>query len=91
MQWIKEKSFLFLLFEIRVLFFRSRDSVDAVNPGNNLYVTGLSTRVTSSELEDFFNKEGKVPNSLELLILYAFLSLFFASSCYYTTRYSICG
>ncbi|KAI5655452.1 hypothetical protein M9H77_32639 [Catharanthus roseus] len=39
---------------------RSRDSVDAVNPGNNLYVTGLSTRVTSSELEDFFNKEGKV-------------------------------
>ncbi|KAK9698561.1 hypothetical protein RND81_08G113300 [Saponaria officinalis] len=38
---------------------RSR-SVDASNPGNNLYVTGLSTRVTSSDLEKFFSKEGKV-------------------------------
>ncbi|CAI0414572.1 unnamed protein product, partial [Linum tenue] len=27
---------------------------------NNLYVTGLSTRVTSSDLEKFFAKEGKV-------------------------------
>ncbi|CAN0910474.1 Serine/arginine-rich splicing factor SR45a [Linum grandiflorum] len=41
---------------------RSRDSVDASNPGNNLYVTGLSTRVTSSDLEKFFGKEGKVVN-----------------------------
>ncbi|KAL3498879.1 hypothetical protein ACH5RR_041611 [Cinchona calisaya] len=39
---------------------RSRDSVEAVNPGNNLYVTGLSTRVNSSDLEKFFSKEGKV-------------------------------
>ncbi|BBH03383.1 RNA-binding family protein with RRM/RBD/RNP motifs [Prunus dulcis] len=40
---------------------RSRSqSVDASNPGNNLYVTGLSTRVNSSDLEKFFNKEGKV-------------------------------
>ncbi|GMY30367.1 serine/arginine-rich splicing factor SR45a-like [Fagus crenata] len=39
---------------------RSRESVDASNPGNNLYVTGLSTRVTSSDLEKYFNKEGKV-------------------------------
>ncbi|XP_043811570.1 serine/arginine-rich splicing factor SR45a isoform X2 [Manihot esculenta] len=39
---------------------RSRDSVEASNPGNNLYVTGLSTRVTTSDLEKFFNKEGKV-------------------------------
>ncbi|KAL5552027.1 hypothetical protein UlMin_002203 [Ulmus minor] len=38
---------------------RSR-SVDATNPGNNLYVTGLSTRVTTSDLEQFFGKEGKV-------------------------------
>ncbi|KAH9621728.1 hypothetical protein KSS87_018474 [Heliosperma pusillum] len=38
---------------------RSR-SVDASNPGNNLYVTGLSTRVTSGDLERFFSKEGKV-------------------------------
>ncbi|KAM5572407.1 serine/arginine-rich splicing factor SR45a-like [Rosa sericea] len=35
-------------------------SVDATNPGNNLYVTGLSTRVTSADVEKFFNKEGKV-------------------------------
>ncbi|XP_058199416.1 serine/arginine-rich splicing factor SR45a-like isoform X1 [Rhododendron vialii] len=39
---------------------RSRDSVGAVNPGNNLYVTGLSTRVTNSELEKYFSREGKV-------------------------------
>ncbi|XP_062029998.1 serine/arginine-rich splicing factor SR45a-like isoform X2 [Rosa rugosa] len=40
---------------------RSRSpSVDANNPGNNLYVTGLSTRVTSADVEKFFNKEGKV-------------------------------
>ncbi|XP_024175022.1 serine/arginine-rich splicing factor SR45a isoform X2 [Rosa chinensis] len=40
---------------------RSRSpSVDATNPGNNLYVTGLSTRVTSADVEKFFNKEGKV-------------------------------
>ncbi|XP_072978704.1 uncharacterized protein [Typha angustifolia] len=44
---------------------RSRDrsrsrSPEAKNPGNNLYVTGLSTRVTSSDLEKFFSKEGRV-------------------------------
>ncbi|XP_040365486.1 serine/arginine-rich splicing factor SR45a-like isoform X1 [Rosa chinensis] len=40
---------------------RSRSpSVDATNPGNNLYVTGLSTRVTSADVEKFFNKECKV-------------------------------
>ncbi|GAB4834438.1 hypothetical protein Ancab_032694 [Ancistrocladus abbreviatus] len=33
---------------------------DASNPGNNLYVTGLSTRVTTSDLERYFGKEGKV-------------------------------
>ncbi|XP_074303944.1 serine/arginine-rich splicing factor SR45a-like isoform X2 [Silene latifolia] len=38
---------------------RSR-SVDVSNPGNNLYVTGLSMRVTSDDLEKFFSKEGKV-------------------------------
>ncbi|KAG2583620.1 hypothetical protein PVAP13_6KG055812 [Panicum virgatum] len=46
---------------------RSRDrsrsrSEDDRNPGNNLYVTGLSTRVTEDELEKFFSKEGKVKN-----------------------------
>ncbi|XP_043717354.1 serine/arginine-rich splicing factor SR45a-like [Telopea speciosissima] len=39
---------------------RSRDSEGAGNPGNNLYVTGLSTRVTTSDLEKYFNREGKV-------------------------------
>lgn len=39
---------------------RSQDSRDARNPGNNLYVTGLSTRITSSDLEKYFSKEGSV-------------------------------
>ncbi|KAG5249351.1 serine/arginine-rich splicing factor SR45a [Salix suchowensis] len=39
---------------------RSNDSGGASNPGNNLYVTGLSTRVTSSDLEKYFSGEGKV-------------------------------
>ncbi|KAJ0966933.1 hypothetical protein J5N97_023850 [Dioscorea zingiberensis] len=38
----------------------SRSRVDALNPGNTLYVTGLSTRVTERDLEDHFSKEGKV-------------------------------
>ncbi|KAL2902652.1 Serine/arginine-rich splicing factor SR45a [Bienertia sinuspersici] len=33
---------------------------DVSNPGNNLYVTGLSTRVSNSDLEEFFSQEGKV-------------------------------
>ncbi|KAF8410359.1 hypothetical protein HHK36_002887 [Tetracentron sinense] len=33
---------------------------DIVNPGNSLYVTGLSTRVTERHLEDHFSKEGNV-------------------------------
>ncbi|KAF2306311.1 hypothetical protein GH714_016392 [Hevea brasiliensis] len=39
---------------------RSRGRSDAVNPGNTLYVTGLSTRVTERDLEEHFSKEGKV-------------------------------
>ncbi|XP_010935769.1 serine/arginine-rich splicing factor SR45a [Elaeis guineensis] len=39
---------------------RSQDSRDTRNPGNNLYVTGLSARVTSSDLEKYFSKEGRV-------------------------------
>ncbi|KAG6483376.1 hypothetical protein ZIOFF_060021 [Zingiber officinale] len=42
---------------------RSRDSVDAENPGNNLYVTGLSSRITERELEKHFETEGKVVDS----------------------------
>ncbi|XP_068495208.1 serine/arginine-rich splicing factor SR45a isoform X3 [Phaseolus vulgaris] len=40
---------------------RSRSvSLDAENPGNNLYVTGLSPRITKRELEKHFAAEGKV-------------------------------
>ncbi|KAJ9172610.1 hypothetical protein P3X46_015827 [Hevea brasiliensis] len=39
---------------------RSRGRTDTVNPGNTLYVTGLSTRVTQRDLEEHFSKEGKV-------------------------------
>ncbi|PKA50255.1 29 kDa ribonucleoprotein, chloroplastic [Apostasia shenzhenica] len=38
----------------------SHGRVDAVNPGNTLYITGLSSRVTERDLEDHFSKEGKV-------------------------------
>lgn len=40
--------------------FRSVDSCDAENPGNNLYVTGLSARVTDRDLEKHFSTEGEV-------------------------------
>lgn len=36
----------------------SRDDVS--NPGNNLYVTGLSARVVEADLEELFSQEGKV-------------------------------
>lgn len=40
---------------------RSRSaSSDVENPGNNLYVTGLSPRITKRELEKHFANEGKV-------------------------------
>ncbi|XP_050110310.1 serine/arginine-rich splicing factor SR45a isoform X5 [Malus sylvestris] len=39
--------------------YRSR-SPSVENPGNNLYVTGLSPRVTKRELEKHFAAEGKV-------------------------------
>lgn len=39
---------------------RSVDSSDAENPGNNLYVTGLSARVTDQDLEKHFSTEGEV-------------------------------
>eukprot|EP01018_Ginkgo_biloba_P013366 Gb_20180 [translate_table: standard] len=37
-----------------------RGNDDANNPGNTLYVTGLSTRVTERDLEEHFSREGKV-------------------------------
>uniref|UniRef100_A0A5B7BR31 Putative RNA-binding family protein isoform 2 n=1 Tax=Davidia involucrata TaxID=16924 RepID=A0A5B7BR31_DAVIN len=39
---------------------RSCDSCDVENPGNNLYVTGLSPRITKRDLEKHFSTEGKV-------------------------------
>ncbi|KAM0953446.1 putative RNA recognition motif domain, nucleotide-binding alpha-beta plait domain superfamily [Dioscorea sansibarensis] len=39
---------------------RGPDFSDVENPGNNLYVTGLSSRVTKDELEKHFATEGKV-------------------------------
>ncbi|XVE87491.1 hypothetical protein DITRI_Ditri18aG0121700 [Diplodiscus trichospermus] len=39
---------------------RSRGRGEALNPGNTLYVTGLSQRVTERDLEEHFSKEGKV-------------------------------
>ncbi|WVZ56378.1 hypothetical protein U9M48_006920, partial [Paspalum notatum var. saurae] len=39
---------------------RSVDSSDAENPGNNLYVTGLSARITDRDLEKHFSTEGEV-------------------------------
>lgn len=33
---------------------------EVVNPGNTLFVTGLSSRVTERDLEDHFSREGKV-------------------------------
>nr|XP_017235608.1 PREDICTED: serine/arginine-rich splicing factor SR45a-like isoform X2 [Daucus carota subsp. sativus] len=39
---------------------RSYDSSEVENPGNNLYVTGLSPRVTKRDIEKHFSTEGKV-------------------------------
>lgn len=45
-------------------FFNLGREEEVVNPGNTLYVTGLSTRVTQEQLEEHFSKEGKVSLSL---------------------------
>jgi len=36
------------------------DSSDVENPGNNLFVTGLSSRLTDRDLEKHFSTEGEV-------------------------------
>ncbi|KAK9740080.1 hypothetical protein RND81_03G009800 [Saponaria officinalis] len=38
----------------------SRGREEVTNPGNTLFVTGLSARVTERDLKDHFGKEGKV-------------------------------
>lgn len=48
--------------------FRST-SREAENPGNNLYVTGLSPRITKRELEKHFAAEGKVCSSIHLILV----------------------
>ncbi|CAN6181570.1 unnamed protein product [Urochloa humidicola] len=37
-----------------------REEEEAINRGNTLYVTGLSSRVTEREIKDYFSKEGRV-------------------------------
>ncbi|VFQ93491.1 unnamed protein product [Cuscuta campestris] len=39
---------------------RSRDRTVPSNPGDTLYVTGLSSRVTEKDLQEHFSQEGKV-------------------------------
>ena len=43
-----------------VLLIGRSDESDVENPGNNLYVTGLSPRITKRELEKHFASEGNV-------------------------------
>ncbi|KAF8397344.1 hypothetical protein HHK36_016257 [Tetracentron sinense] len=47
---------------------RSRDSTDVDNPGNNLYVTGLSPRITKKELEKHFSSEGGTVVDIHLVV-----------------------
>lgn len=42
---------------------------DSSNPGNNLYITGLSTRVNEKDLEEHFSREGKVCVSSRLSVM----------------------
>lgn len=51
-------------FQVLVINFRG---TDVENPGNTLFVTGLSSRVTERDLEDYFSKEGKVSSSAYLM------------------------
>ncbi|XXG85790.1 hypothetical protein AAC387_Pa11g0809 [Persea americana] len=48
---------------------RSYDSSDVDNPGNNLYVTGLSSRVTTRDLEKHFSSEGGKVVDIHLVVL----------------------
>lgn len=59
---------------------RSYDSSDVDNPGNNLYVTGLSSRVTTRDLEKHFSSEGGkvvylLSHMLLTFIIYYYFSL----------------
>ena len=41
------------------MFSRNPDPEEQ-NPGDNLFITGLTTRTNSADLEELFNKYGKV-------------------------------
>ncbi|OVA17684.1 RNA recognition motif domain [Macleaya cordata] len=47
---------------------RSQDLSDVDNPGNNLYVTGLSPRITKKELEKHFSSEGGKVVDIHLVV-----------------------
>nr|DAD28410.1 TPA_asm: hypothetical protein HUJ06_029878 [Nelumbo nucifera] len=47
---------------------RSHDSSEVENPGNNLYVTGLSPRITKKELEKHFTSEGGTVIDVHLVV-----------------------
>ncbi len=49
-------------------------SEEANNPGNNLYVTGLSVRVSEKDLQEHFEQEGKVRTRFLLLALRTLLT-----------------
>ncbi len=51
-------------------------SEDANNPGNNLYVTGLSMQVSEKELQDHFEQEGKVIKFFVVVYFRVSLSVF---------------
>ena len=73
---------LFFIFWLLDSFFRSPSS-DVENPGNNLYVTGLSPRVTKRELEKHFSAEGTVRSWL-------FFFFFFFFGLYTVAEYIFC-
>lgn len=61
-------------------------SSEVVNPGNTLYVTGLSMRVTERQLEHHFNKEGKV-----VVYFSPSSSFFFFSSLHFNMLFLPCS
>ena len=50
----------FMAFVSNIFVLECFGRTETGNPGNTLYVTGLSTRVTERDLEKHFSKEGKV-------------------------------
>ena len=61
-------------------FFRSPSS-DVENPGNNLYVTGLSHRITRRELGKHFSAEGTVCRRSYFLQIFSLACTFDGGVC----------